>query len=114
MLRSWLTSHGLAPAWFTVPCTAPPLIIAFGIGLASALAGASAASWRAARVRPGEALREAAATQRVMTVTRWVPGIGLLAAGAYAERAVITGGPGDAMIVKVDVPAIIQTTAFVS
>jgi putative ABC transport system permease protein len=107
LLRSWMIGHGVAPAWFTVPVSAPPLIIAFGVGLAAALAGATAASWGTSRVRPGEALRAAAATQRVMTLPRWVLGIALLAAGACAERAIIAGNPGNAMIVKDDMPAII-------
>lgn len=107
LLRSWMISHGVAPPWFTVPISAPPLIIAFGAGLASALAGATAASWGASRLRPGEALRAAAAAQRVMTWPRWVLGIALLAAGAFAERATITGSPGNAMVLKDDMPAII-------
>lgn len=107
LLHSWMIGHGVAPSWFTVPISAPPLIIAFAVGLASALAGATAASWRASRIRPAEALRAAAATQRAMTLPRWVLGIVLLAAGAYAERAIVTGSPGDAMVVKDDMPAII-------
>jgi cell division protein FtsX len=107
VLRSWMISHGVAPAWFTVPVPVPPLVIAFGVGLASALAGATAASWGASRLRPGEALRAAAAAQRVMTWPRWAPGIALLAAGACAERVIITGDPGNAMVLKDDMPAII-------
>lgn len=107
VLRSWMTSHGVAPAWFSVPVTAPPLIIAFAVGVASALAGAAAASWRAARVRPGEALRDAAVGGRVMTGTRWVLGTGLLAGGVFAGRAIIAGSPGSAVILKDDMPALV-------
>jgi putative ABC transport system permease protein len=96
----WLIGHGVAPAWFTVHVTGPPLIIAFAIGLASAIVGATAASWRAAQTRPTEALRDAVVEQKVMTVTRWLLGVGLLALGAYVSLTTITRNPGNAMIVK--------------
>jgi putative ABC transport system permease protein len=98
--RNWMIGHGVAPTWFTVHVTALPLIIAFAIGLASAIGGATAASWRAARARPTEALRDAAADQKVMTVTRWLLGLGLLAFGVYISVTTITRDPGNAMIVK--------------
>ncbi len=111
VLRSWMTSHGVAPAWFNIPVTAPPLLIAFAVGVASALAGAIAASWRAARVPPGEALRDTASSSSVMTGSRWVLGLGLLGVGAYAGRAIITGSPANAMIVKDDMPALVLIVA---
>jgi putative ABC transport system permease protein len=100
LARKWLIGHGVAPAWFTVHVTGPPLIIAFAIGLASAIVGAAAASWRAARTRPTEALRDAVVEQKVMTVTRWLLGVGLLAFGAHVSLTTITRNPGNAMIVK--------------
>jgi putative ABC transport system permease protein len=100
LARKWLIGHGVAPTWFTVHVTGPPLIIAFAIGLASAIVGAAAASWRAARARPTEALRDAAVQQKVMTVTRLLLGVGLLAFGTYVSLTTITHNPRNAMIVK--------------
>ncbi|RMI44030.1 ABC transporter permease, partial [Actinomadura harenae] len=61
----------------------PPLLAAVA-GLAVALLGAFAASRRAGRVRPAEALADAVVDGRVMTVGRWVWSLlYLLAAGGY-------------------------------
>jgi putative ABC transport system permease protein len=51
---------------------------AFGIGLAIALMGAWLAARRAGRVRPAEALREAAVDRRPMTLSRWIVGVASL------------------------------------
>jgi len=111
LVRKWMIGNGVAPAWFTIHVTAPPLIIAFAIGLASAIAGTVAASWRAARVRPAEALRDAAVDQKVMTVLRWLLGVGLLAVGAYVGMTTIIRSPGNAMIVKDYVPVFMPIVA---
>jgi len=86
LLARWLVDLGLSPSWFgvTVGWRLPvllPLAIAFVTGLAVALLGAAPAAWRAAAVRPAEALRDAA-VDRPMTPGRWLLGIGGLAAGA--------------------------------
>lgn len=59
-----------------------PLILAYAVGLLLALLAALAASRRAARVRPAEALRDATLDARVMTLGRWVAGLVALAVGA--------------------------------
>jgi putative ABC transport system permease protein len=85
----WLASVGFAPPGFTARFTLWPLAAAFGAGLLIALAGAWLASRRAARVRPAEALREAAVDRRVMPVTRWL--VGIAALGGSVPLIVVSG-----------------------
>jgi putative ABC transport system permease protein len=64
--------------------------VAFAAGLVIALLGAWLAARRAGRVRPAEALREAAVDRRPMTVSRWVVGVAALGgsvalAGVFAS-----------------------------
>lgn len=80
-LNGWMIGNGVSPAWFHVGVNVPALLVAFLLGLGGAVAGAAAVSFRAARVRPTEALREAAADRRVMGPVRWLLGLGLLAGG---------------------------------
>jgi putative ABC transport system permease protein len=85
----WLASVGFAPPGFTARFTLWPLAAAFGAGLLIALAGAWLASRRAARVRPAEALREAAVDRRAMPFTRWL--VGLAALGGSVPLIVLSG-----------------------
>ncbi|MFJ8061034.1 FtsX-like permease family protein [Streptomyces sp. NPDC096142] len=57
------------------------LYVGAGIGIGVAEAGVLAASRRASRVRPLEALRETGEAAKVMTVSRWLLGVLLLAIG---------------------------------
>jgi putative ABC transport system permease protein len=75
----WLASAGLAPQDFTAHVILWPVAAAFGAGLMIALAGASVPVRRAGRVRPTEALREAAADRKTMSLTRWLVGLAALA-----------------------------------
>jgi putative ABC transport system permease protein len=110
-LRTWIVGHNVAPSWFTVHPSAVPLLLAFAIGLVSALGGAVTATRRAARIRPTEALRDASVDQRVMSVTRWLLGLGLLAAGTLVGISTILHHPGDALIVKDDLAAFLPIVA---
>lgn len=74
----WLAGVGFAPAGFTAHFLWWPALVAFAAGLLIALSGAWLASRRAAKVRPAEALREAAVDTRVMPVSRWVVGLASL------------------------------------
>ncbi|MFJ8623570.1 FtsX-like permease family protein [Kitasatospora sp. NPDC093550] len=87
-LRSWMLGHHVAPSWFTVPLSPLPLLAAFAVGVAAALAGAGATLVRVSLIRPLEALRESAVERRVMTPVRWLLGTGMLA-GAVVAGAVI-------------------------
>lgn len=85
----WLTRHGITPDNFTAHFIFWPVAAAFGVGMLVAVTGAWLAARRASRVRPVEALREAAVDRRAMTAGRWV--VGLLAlAGSVPLLLLIT------------------------
>lgn len=87
-LASWLVGEGLAPRWFAIGDQTWPLHTAFWTGLAVALAGAVAAAHRAGRVRPAEALRDAAVDSGTMPPVRVVLGAAVLLTGVVL---VVTG-----------------------
>lgn len=111
-LNAWMIDHRVAPPWFTIHVAVLPLLIAFAIGLASALLGAAVASWRAARVRPTEALLDSVVEQRVMTMARWLLSAGLLAAGSFAAGTTIAGHPSRALSVKQYLPTFVLIGGF--
>ncbi|MFE9563184.1 FtsX-like permease family protein [Streptomyces sp. NPDC006487] len=78
LMARWTVAQGLAPAGYAIGDQTWPLHTAFWTGLLVALSGAYAASRRAGRVGPLEALREAVTDGRPMTPGRWVAGGGLL------------------------------------
>ncbi|MBO1334084.1 ABC transporter permease [Streptomyces sp. VRA16 Mangrove soil] len=80
-LRDFMIDKGIAPAWFQIDFVWPPLIIAFAVGLVSALVGTAAVSWKAGRVKPAEALREATGKRRVLAPVRIVLGLVVLGLG---------------------------------
>ncbi|MET9696658.1 ABC transporter permease [Streptomyces sp. NPDC006529] len=77
-----LNGTGLSPVELHLGPVLWPLLFAAGSGLLIAVLGAYAASKRAARVRPTEALREADLDARTMTGGRAVSGAALLVGGA--------------------------------
>jgi putative ABC transport system permease protein len=95
----WLSRSGIAPPGFTAHFILWPLVAASGAGLLIALAGAFIAARRAGRVRPAEALREAAVDRGTMPLTRWlialaalggcVPLFGVLTAAHSADQAAL-------------------------
>lgn len=76
-----LVAVGFEPATYTVRFTAWPVAVSLAVGPVVALLGVWSASRRAARVRPLEALREAAVEARPMGRVRWVAGALATAAG---------------------------------
>ncbi|MFG2574478.1 FtsX-like permease family protein [Streptomyces sp. NPDC048481] len=98
LLGDLVASAGLAPRRYTVGGPGAgvwPYRLAFWTGLSVALGGALAASWRAGRTAPAQALREAAADGRALTRGRSVCGAALLlTAGATLAYALATD-PGD-------------------
>ncbi|MFJ6479087.1 MULTISPECIES: ABC transporter permease [unclassified Streptomyces] len=92
---SHLVDEGLAPRWFAVGDATWPFHAAFWAGLPVALAGVVAASWRAGRVAPSEALREAAYETRTMTPGRWIFGAGLLLTGLGTLAHALLTDPAD-------------------
>jgi putative ABC transport system permease protein len=88
-LQDFMIDRGIAPAWFTIEFVWPPLIIAFAVGLFSALVGTAAVSWKAGRVKPAEALREATGKRRVLAPVRILFGVILLALGLQQAGSVM-------------------------
>ncbi|MFC4042566.1 ABC transporter permease [Dactylosporangium siamense] len=87
-----LVDAGFEPATFTVRFVLWPILVALTAGPFVALLGAWSAARRAARVRPVEALREAAVEQRPMGRARWITGLLLVAAGTALAVGTATSG----------------------
>ncbi|MGW2178522.1 ABC transporter permease [Streptomyces sp. NPDC001732] len=83
VLADLLVDEAMAPSWFTVRPAAWPLHVAFWTGQAVALAGVWAASRRAGRTGPAEALREADIDTGVLPPVRRLLGVLLLAGAAF-------------------------------
>ncbi|WP_327290268.1 FtsX-like permease family protein [Streptomyces sp. NBC_01198] len=97
LLARWAVNGGLAPGWYTVSGHTHlwPYPVSFATGVAAALCGSVAASWRAGRTAPAEALRAADADRRALTPGRAVAG-GALLLGALALAAyTLTSDPSD-------------------
>ncbi|MBC6457469.1 ABC transporter permease [Actinomadura sp. HBU206391] len=76
-----LNRRGLSPVPLPERAAVGPLLFAYGAGLLLAVLAALVASQRAARVRPVEALRDAALDANIMTRGRCAVGVLTLAAG---------------------------------
>ena len=94
-LAEWVVDGGLAPTWFTIGDFTWPYHMAFWTGLLVALLGVIAASWRAGRVGPTQALREASVDTKAMTWGRWLFGAGLLLTAAVTLGMALVGDPGE-------------------
>ncbi|MET7692505.1 ABC transporter permease [Streptomyces sp. NPDC005483] len=94
-LAAWVVKGGLAPSWFTIGDFTWPYHMAFWTGLLVALLGVIAASWRAGRTGPTQALREASVDTKAMTWGRWLFGAGLLLTAAVTLGLVLVSDPGE-------------------
>ncbi|MFH9012844.1 FtsX-like permease family protein [Streptomyces sp. NPDC017943] len=94
-LVAWAVAEDLAPSWFTLGDPTWPYHAAFWTGLLVALAGAGAASWRAGRIAPAEALREASADSGGITRGRLLCGTALLLTAAATLVLALGTDPGD-------------------
>lgn len=92
----WLATIGLAPPGYTARFIWWPAAAAIGVGLLVALVAAWLSARRAGRIRPTEALREAAVDRRAMTAGRWIAG--LLAVGGAVPLAVTFSTSGTATL----------------
>lgn len=89
-----LVDGGVAPSWFVPRGSVDwPSHVAFCTGVLVALAGAWVASWRAGRIGPAEALREASVDTGVMPRSRCAVGVALLAAGLGLLVWMLTADP---------------------
>ncbi|MFI5910803.1 FtsX-like permease family protein [Dactylosporangium sp. NPDC051541] len=107
-----MAANGFAPPGFTAGFVWWPLLAAFGTGLLVALSGAAVAARRAGRVRPIEALREAAVERRVMTAGRWVAGLAFLGGTAAMLIWVPVQGPEGIALVLLDALLAITSVAM--
>lgn len=96
-LAELLVRERLAPAWFVIGAHEWPYQVAFWTGLLVALAGASVAAVRAGRVRPIEALREAAVDDRAVPASRRLLGAALLATALGLAAWRLAADPGEAL-----------------
>ncbi|MFD6619847.1 FtsX-like permease family protein, partial [Streptomyces albidoflavus] len=94
-LAAWVVDGGLAPRWFTIGEHTWPFHVAFWTGLLVALLGVVAASWRAGRTGPTQALREAAVDSEAMTRGRLLSGASLLLTAVVTLGLALAGDPGE-------------------
>ncbi|MEU8175037.1 FtsX-like permease family protein [Microbispora hainanensis] len=106
-----LAALGMAPEWLTPSRSSLPAWVAFGTGVLVALAGVIVAARRAGRVRPAEALREAAVEPRAMTRGRWIAGAGLLGTALVSMAANAVADPGSATNNKTFMPIVMLLIA---
>ncbi|MBC2875059.1 MULTISPECIES: FtsX-like permease family protein [Streptomyces] len=97
VLETWMTGHGVAPRWFSIGLEPVAPACAFLAGTGSALLGAASAALRAARVRPAEAMRDAAVGRRSLTPVRVVLGVGMLAGAVVAGWVIARQAPETAV-----------------
>ncbi|WP_308784481.1 FtsX-like permease family protein [Phytohabitans houttuyneae] len=92
-----LDGFGFVPAGFVGEWRSWVLYVSAGTGIGISVLGVLAASRRAAKVRPLEALREVGGAARVMTASRWVVGMFFLA-GSIALVVLVSVLGGEAAL----------------
>ncbi|MFJ8882617.1 FtsX-like permease family protein [Streptomyces sp. NPDC102402] len=97
LLARRLAGEGLAPAWFAVGDATWPLHTAFWTGLGVALAGVAVSSYRAGRIRPVEALRDAATDAGGIPLSRLLTGAAVLLTGLGLLGWSLVTDPGDVL-----------------
>ncbi|GAA2215947.1 ABC transporter permease [Nonomuraea monospora] len=112
-IMTWLTSLGMAPTWLTPSTSSIPSYVAFATGVLVAVLGVAVAAWRAARVRPAEALRAAAVEPKAMTTGRWIAGGGLLATALISMTVNAVSDPDGATNNKTFMPIVMLLIAAV-
>ncbi|OQR65930.1 ABC transporter permease [Streptomyces maremycinicus] len=98
LLAERVVDGGLAPNWYAIGGPSAgvwPYHLAFWTGLLVALCGALAASWRAGRTAPAQALREALVDGRALTRGRRLCGTALLLAAVATLAYTLATDPGE-------------------
>ncbi|MEV0231994.1 FtsX-like permease family protein [Nonomuraea sp. NPDC050786] len=108
-----LSALGMAPAWLVPSTSSAPSYVAFGTGVLVAALGVVVAARRAGRVRPAEALREAAVEPKSMTIGRWIAGGGLLATAVISMIVNAVTDPDGATNNKTFMPIVMLLIASV-
>jgi putative ABC transport system permease protein len=94
-VQTWMLDHlDLVPPGFVAQWRSWVVAASMGTGLSVAVLGVLAASRRASRVQPLEALRETGKAARVMTASRWVFGL-IFLAGSVTMMVLIPAVGGD-------------------
>jgi putative ABC transport system permease protein len=109
-----LDNFGFVPSGFAGQWRSWILYVSAGTGIGIAVLGVLAASRRAAKVRPLEALRDVGGAARVMTASRWVFGTFFLA-GSLALLVLVPALGGEAALplsIFVSFTLVIAFTAF--
>ncbi|MEU9306749.1 FtsX-like permease family protein [Streptomyces sp. NPDC048256] len=97
-LAELVVDGGLAPKWYAIGGPSAgvwPYHLAFWTGLLVALCGALAASWRAGRTAPVQALREASVDGRALTLGRRACGTALLLTAGTLLAYTLATDPGE-------------------
>ncbi|MFF7654800.1 FtsX-like permease family protein [Streptomyces sp. NPDC007983] len=94
-LARWVVDGGVAPGWFAIGDHIWPYHVAFWTGLLVSLCGVAAASRRAGRTRPAQALREASVDTGSMPRGRWLSGLALLVTTVVTLCLALVTDPGD-------------------
>ncbi|MFJ1809904.1 MULTISPECIES: FtsX-like permease family protein [unclassified Streptomyces] len=97
-LGKLVVDGGLAPQWYAIGGPSAgvwPYHLAFWTGLLVAVCGALAASWRAGRTAPAQALREASVDVRALTRGRRVCGTALLLTAVATLAYALVTDPGE-------------------
>ncbi|HEX6685301.1 MAG TPA: FtsX-like permease family protein [Candidatus Limnocylindrales bacterium] len=113
--EGWLLDTlGFVPPGFTGQWRGWIVFVSGGTGIGIALLGVLAASGRASRIRPLEALRDTGRAARVMNVSRWLLGLLFLGGGiAMVILIPAVGGEGAlAMSILVSFVMVLSFTAF--
>ncbi|NRQ32735.1 ABC transporter permease [Nonomuraea sp. NN258] len=110
-ILDWLAGLRMAPAWLVPSTSNVPSWVAFCSGVLVALLGVAVAARRAGRVRPSEAMREAAVEPRAMTAGRWVMGLGVLGTALVSMAVTAVGDPSSAMNNKSFMPLVMLLIA---
>ncbi len=106
-LIALLDAQGVTPDRLPLTWTPVPLVISAGCGIAVACLGAWAASRRAARIAPVQALQEAADLGRRVGVVRGTIGALCLVGGLAMLVGIRAGDPVLAMLLAITVPELI-------
>ncbi|WNM38051.1 FtsX-like permease family protein [Micromonospora halotolerans] len=108
----WLVARRMAPDWIDSVSGSPvPAYLSFAAGILVALLAVVTAAWRASRVRPVEALRDAPAQARSMPLSRWLLGSGTLATALVCMAVTAVADPGSATNRKSYMPVLMLLIA---
>ncbi|HZM84617.1 MAG TPA: FtsX-like permease family protein [Candidatus Limnocylindrales bacterium] len=110
--EGWLlTRLGFAPPGFAGQWQGWIVAVSAGTGVGIALLGVLAASGRAARIRPLEALRDTGKAARVMTLSRWLLGL-FFGAGGVALMILVPAVGGEGAVALSILSSLVWIVAF--